>query len=319
MNNYLYIRIYFTMKKIIKFLLPTILFILLLITPSIVKKGAINGLSIWFDALIPALLPYMLFSNIVINAQLTTGMTKLALPITRLLKISPNAAYGIIAGLFFGYPACAANLSLLIKNKQLDKEAACFCACAFNNVSPAYLIGFVCIGLLGNTSHIIPIIILFYISLLLSTILIKILFFKQLKPTPCNNPISTPRKKGLINSAIKNSLINIGLLGGYVIIFSIITEYIKSIPISALTYTTPFIEVAGGSMALCNSSLSYKELIIILLPAQSFGGISGIFQTLAVDTEGFIDIKKYIYSKLLSGIICLIITALTVYVLKIPI
>lgn len=307
------------MKKIIKLLLPTIVFILLLITPSIVKKGAINGLSIWFNALIPALLPYMIFSNIVINAQLTTGMTRLALPITKLLKISPNAAYGIIAGLFFGYPACAANLSLLIKNKQLDREAACFCACAFNNVSPAYLIGFICVGLLGNASHIIPVIVLFYISLLLSTILIKVLFFKQLKPTNYNTTTSAKPEKGLINSSIKNSLINIGLLGGYIIIFSIFTEYIKSIPINALTYTTPFIEVAGGSMALCYSGLPFKELIIILLPAQSFGGISGIFQTLAVDTEGFIDIKKYIYSKLLSAIICLIVTFFTVYVLKIPI
>ena len=307
------------MKKIIKLLLPTIVFILLLITPSIVKKGAINGLSIWFNALIPALLPYMIFSNIVINAQLTTGMTRLALPITKLFKISPNAAYGIIAGLFFGYPACAANLSLLIKNKQLDREAACFCACAFNNVSPAYLIGFICVGLLGNASHIIPVIVLFYISLLLSTILIKVLFFKQLKPTNYNTTTSAKPEKGLINSSIKNSLINIGLLGGYIIIFSIFTEYIKSIPINALTYTTPFIEVAGGSMALCYSGLPFKELIIILLPAQSFGGISGIFQTLAVDTEGFIDIKKYIYSKLLSAIICLIVTFFTVYVLKIPI
>ena len=307
------------MKKIIKLLLPTIVFILLLITPSIVKKGAINGLSIWFNALIPALLPYMIFSNIVINAQLTTGMTRLALPITKLLKISPNAAYGIIAGLFFGYPACAANLSLLIKNKQLDREAACFCACAFNNVSPAYLIGFICVGLLGNASHIIPVIVLFYISLLLSTILIKVLFFKQLKPTNYNTTTSAKPEKGLINSSIKNSLINIGLLGGYIIIFSIFTEYIKSIPINALTYTTPFIEVAGGSMALFYSGLPFKELIIILLPAQSFGGISGIFQTLAVDTEGFIDIKKYIYSKLLSAIICLIVTFFTVYVLKIPI
>ena len=307
------------MKKIIKLLLPTIVFILLLITPSIVKKGAINGLSIWFNALIPALLPYMIFSNIVINAQLTTGMTRLALPITKLLKISPNAAYGIIAGLFFGYPACAANLSLLIKNKQLDREAACFCACAFNNVSPAYLIGFICVGLLGNASHIIPVIVLFYISLLLSTILIKVLFFKQLKPTNYNTTTSAKPEKGLINSSIKNSLINIGLLGGYIIIFSIFTEYIKSIPINALTYTTPFIEVAGGSMALCYSGLPFKELIIILLPAQSFGGISGIFQTLAVDTEGFIDIKKYIYSKLLSAIICLIVTFFSVYVLKIPI
>ena len=121
-------------------------------------------------------------------------------------------------------------------------------------------------------------------------------------------------QKGYINASIKKSLLNIGLLGGYVIIFSIMLAYFRSFP-----YITPFIEIAGGCVNICNLDIPLKTLLLILLPALSFGGISGIFQTLAVDTEHFIDIKKYIYSKLLSGIICLIVTFITVYVLKIPV
>lgn len=307
------------MIKILKLIFPLLLFVLLLSTPHIVLSGATKGLSTWLNALIPALLPYMLFSNIMIKSGLASDMAKILTPITKLLKISPNAAYPILSGLFFGYPACAANLSLMLSDKQIDRDTASFCVCAFNNISPSYIIGFVCIGLL-NKPTLVPIVLgVFYISLLLSTTAIRCLIYKNLvfnTTTACNTYIST---KGLLNSSIKVALINIGLLGGYVIIFSIITEYIISLPINGTINICPFIEIAQGSVLICQSEYSTALKLLVLLPALSFGGISGIFQTFGVDTEGFIDIKKYIYSKLLSGIICLIITYLTVYVLKIPV
>ena len=296
-----------------------IIFILLLITPDIVISGAKNGLSLWFNALIPALFPYMLFSSIMIKTGLYKDMQKLALPLTKLLKISSDSSYGIIAGLFFGYPACAANLSLMVADKKTDKESAAFIACSFNNISPAYIIGYTCIGLLNNSKIILPVLSIFYISLLLSTITIRYLLFKTLTSTVTNIKTKTNISAPTITLALKTSLINIGLLGCYIIIFSIIIEYLSVIPSNIACFVTPFIEIAGGSKLLCNTQYSSKLLILAILPALSFGGISGILQTIAVDSESFLDIKKYIYSKVISGIICFIITYIAVYVLKIPI
>lgn len=305
------------MKKIINYILPTILLIFFIATPNIVISGTKTGLYLWTNALIPALLPYMLFSNIMINSGLTLGIAKFAYPLTKALKISPNAAFGIIAGLFFGYPACAANLNLLVKNGYIDKETAAFCVCAFNNVSPSYIIAYICIGLLNNPKLIPLFLFLFYISLLLSTIIIKNLFFKNLACEKNTfSPFITAQKNPLRN-AITNSSTNIILLGGYVILFSIITEYFLRIPCEGTKYIIPFVEIARGSALICNEVLPFTKLIIILLPAMSFGGISGIFQTVSVDTENFINIKKYIYSKLIASGTCLVVTALTVYVLTI--
>ncbi len=307
------------MIKIIKIIFPLLLFVLLLFTHNVVLSGAVKGLNTWFSALIPALLPYMLFSNIMIKSGLAPNMAKIATPITKGLKISSNAAYPIMSGLFFGCPACAANLSLMISDEQIDKDTACFCVCAFNNISPSYIIGFVCMGLLNSTRLVPVVLAVFYISLLLSTILIRKIFFNNLALS--NSPAykTSTSDKRILNNSIKTTLINMGLLGGYVIIFSIITEYIISLPINGTINVCPFIEIAQGSVLICQSDYSIAKKLLILLPSLSFGGFSSIFQTLGVDTEGFIDVKKYIYSKVLSGIICLIFTVITVYVLKIPV
>ena len=61
--------IYFTM-------IVLIIFILLLITPDIVLSGAKKGLILWYNALIPALFPYMLFSSIMITTGLYKDMQK---------------------------------------------------------------------------------------------------------------------------------------------------------------------------------------------------------------------------------------------------
>ena len=296
-----------------------IIFILLLTTPDIVISGAKNGLTLWFNALIPALFPYMLFSSIMIKTGLYKDMQKLALPLTRLLKISSSSSYGIIAGLFFGYPACAANLSLMVADKKTDKETAAFIACAFNNISPAYIIGYTCIGLLNNSRLILPVLILFYISLLSSTIVIRYTLFRPLKTSLVDLKTTTDLSAPAITLALKTSLLNIGLLGCYIIVFSILIEYLSILPSNVSCFLTPFVEIAGGSKILCNTDYSTKLILLITLPALSFGGISGILQTIAVDNEGFLDIKKYIYSKVISGITCLIITYIAVYVIKIPI
>ena len=221
--------------------------------------------------------------------------------------------------MFFGYPACAANLSLMVADKKIDKETASFIACAFNNISPAYIIGYTCIGLFNSSKIIIPVLSIFYISLLLSTIITRRLLFSSLKPHIVDNTIKTNISPSSITLALKTSLVNIGLLGCYIIIFSIITEYISVIPSDIGYSLTPFIEIAGGSKLLCSTQYSSKLILLIIMPALSFGGISGILQTIAVDSENFLDIKKYIYSKVISGLTCLIITYIAVYVIKIPI
>ncbi len=308
------------MKKIIKIIICICTLALILLTPNIILNGAKNGLFLWFNALIPALFPYMIISNIVIYSGLSTNINFIFYPITRILKINPSASYCILSGIFFGYPACAINACTLVNEKMLDKETASFCTCAFNNISPGFIMGYFCIGMLDNSSYIPLVLFLFYISLLLSTIIIRIFLFKKLNYTniePDTITAKQNKQKNIIQNSIRQALTNISILGGYVIIFSIIINYLQMIPFKQIVIITPLFEITSGIANICSFIDDIRLRLLIIMPMLAFGGLSGIFQTFAIDCDRIIEVKKYIYSKVISCITCFVITYLTVYVFNI--
>lgn len=295
------------MKKLIKITFSLLLILMLLITPNLVADGVKNGLILWFNGLVPALFPYMIIGNLIVMSGAAVDIAIIFRPLAKMLGISKNAAYCIFSGLFFGYPSCAVNSILMVKEGYLDKETANLCICAFNNISPAFIIGFVCIGIYNNTEYILPFLILFYISLLLSTITIKLCLFKKLISLE-NDYKLQKANKSIISASILLAIKNITLLAGYVVIFSILSQYI--VYIQYIQSFSPFLE-------LCNGVSNFNKNIPIVMAALSFGGISGIFQTFGVDTEGIIFKKKYIYSKAISGLTGFLVASFAVYVLKI--
>ena len=295
------------MKKFVKIFLLITIIIIILLTPKTVATGVKNGLFLWFNGLIPALFPYMIIGNLIIMSGVAVDIAVILRPIAKILKISPNAAYCIFSGLLFGYPSCAVNSILMVKEGYLDKESANLCVCAFNNISPAFIIGFVCIGIYNKTQYILPFLLMFYISLLLSTIIIKLFLFKKLiAPEKDYEPKTA--EKNIISPAILLAIKNITLLAGYVVIFSILSEYI--VYIQHVQFALPFLEICNGISKVYNN-------IPIVMAALSFGGISGVFQTFGVDSDGIISKKKYIYSKAISGFTGFIVALFAVYVLKI--
>ena len=82
------------------------LFILfILIYPEDCVKAAANGLILWYENILPALLPFTIFSNILIQSGYLDDMVRAAMPVlNRLFFHHPQAAYPIIAGFLFGFP-----------------------------------------------------------------------------------------------------------------------------------------------------------------------------------------------------------------------
>ena len=58
------------MKSFFSSLLGATLFVILLFFPGLVFEGAKMGLNLWFFTLVPTLLPFMVFSNILIQSRL---------------------------------------------------------------------------------------------------------------------------------------------------------------------------------------------------------------------------------------------------------
>lgn len=236
-------------------------------------------------------------------------MSLLTYPVTYLLKIPSASGYCITSGLFFGYPACALSATQMYRRKMISRETACFCTCAFNNVSPGFLSGFICIGMLESPGQIPVIFMLFYITLLLSTTIIRITLFHKKIDKHYNMPVSSEDKKShIFDTAIMNALTAIAKLCGYIVVFSILCNFIKQLPIKGISLLCSLIEVTSGSGLICDLNLPLKIRYLLLIPVLSFGGISGIYQTFGIDEEKIIDRKKYIFSKIIAAVTGFVIT-----------
>ena len=288
------------MKKLLTALSLIIIFILLLTNPALTLTGAKNGIELWYQAVLPALLPFMIISNIIVKSDMSEYMSVITRPLTKLLRLPPACGYAVFAGLFFGYPACATVSVQMYQKNLIDKNTANYCSCVFNNVSPAFLIGYVCIGILENENKIPLVAGLFYIIILLSAILIRYTIFRKKQFEKTDIQATYQSDKNIADSAIVTALYNVSKLCGYIVLFSIITVFVSKIPVPCTDYLCGLLEVTTGTGMIGPN-------IKLLIPLLCFGGICGIFQTFGMDTEGIISRKQYILSKIISYVIAVLV------------
>lgn len=81
------------MKSFFSSLLGATLFVILLFFPGLVFEGAKMGLNLWFFTLVPTLLPFMVFSNILIQSRLIEHLLFLPGLFTRNISISPRPGF----------------------------------------------------------------------------------------------------------------------------------------------------------------------------------------------------------------------------------
>ena len=162
-----------------------------------------------------------------------------------------------------------------------------------------------------------PVLILFYIIILLSTIIIKFTFFRG-SYVDCTPSVTESGHSGnFFDMAVINSLTNIARLAGYIIVFSIAANLVLQIPLPCAPFICAIMEVTTGLNALADSIKNMHILLLLIIPALAFGGISGIFQTFGVDTDNVINRRKYILSKLITMAVAFVCTYLFMIIFKI--
>ena len=85
------------MKKLLTALSLFIIFILLLTNPALTLTGAKNGIELWYQAVLPALLPFMIISNIIVKSDMSEYMSVITRPLTKLLGLPPACVYAVFA------------------------------------------------------------------------------------------------------------------------------------------------------------------------------------------------------------------------------
>lgn len=319
------------MKKKLIFLCILIFIIYILFFPQDAVTAAADGLVLWYERVLPSLLPFAILSNILIYSGFTGYLVKLLYPLLRLLlPASRNGSFVLLSGFLFGFPMGSKNCAEMLKCGQLEYQEAEILFMVTNNISPVFISGYI----LCQELHMPSLIPLSYLIIFLPPLAAgRLLFFFTGKKQSGSNLSPAVKKSGdsgnssnslysssttykkpasgsqinfkIIDAGIMNGFETLTRLGGYIMLFSMISSMLRLLPLPETTklILTGLTEITNGIKAVSQSSLTPACRYLLAMTFTAFGGCSGLAQTSSMIKGTGLSIKKYGLFKLLMTLI----------------
>ncbi|MCM1558003.1 MAG: hypothetical protein NC123_00445 [Butyrivibrio sp.] len=277
--------------------------IFLILTVCILSHSSLSlsyaslGLELWFRKMVPALLPFMILSGIMIRLKLTEKMAGVLYPVAGpVYRVRKNVVYCMALGFLCGFPMGARVTADLYERDMLTRREAEYLLAFCNNIGPVYFCSFV-LPLLGRRL-VLPYLFGMYGIPLLYGLFLRFTAFRTL---PEERTISSelcmtaaPPKPSLltaVNESVQASLHSILLLGGYMILFNLLNLPFHILLGREPALLSPVLEITGG-LSMLGSGLPLYSLL-----ALSFGGLSCIAQTYSCISATDLDLGGYIRHK----------------------
>lgn len=296
------------MKKKLIFLCLIIFTIYILCFPKEAVCAAASGLLLWYERVLPALLPFAILSNIFIYSGY---LHYLAVPLSKMtgfiLPTSDAGAFVLLSGFLFGFPMGSKNCSELLKSGNISYAEARVLFVITNNISPVFISSYIFAQELSMPSlTLISFLVLYLPPVVLGSILLRkqggSLNFHDTDYIPEKKPASESRMNfKIIDAGIMNGFETLTRLGGYIMMFSIIASMVQLLPLPSLLKTgiIGITEITNGIHALARLPLSGSIKYLLAIGFTAFGGISGIAQTSSMIQGTPLSISYYIRLKLL--------------------
>ncbi len=314
----------------------TFIFVLFIISLLLFSNNnliaAQNGLSLWATKVLPSLFPFFIATELLCQTNFTYVLGKLLNNFMKpIFNVPGESAIAIILGTISGYPVGAKVVCNLKNQKIISKIEAERLIAYTNNSGPLFILGTVGISLFGNKK--IGIILL--ISHILASISVGFIFkfwkkdkfdinFRETKFNSKTSPTRISELGEIIGNAIKKSISTILLIGGFIVLFSVIISILQTSGILELIITilnditgiskelllgfiSGCIELTNGVNLVANLGTSTFTILLTSF-LLGFGGISILLQVYSIIAKENISIKPYFYGKILQGIISCVYT-----------
>lgn len=326
---------HFYIFKLKQLLLPVILTVFtacLVIFSNTNLSAAKNGLVLWANSIVPSLFPFFVATELLSHTNFTYYLGKILNKFMKpIFNVRGEGSFAFIMGIISGYPIGAKIAANFRQNGICTKEECERLLSFTNNSGPLFIIGTVGITMFGNST----IGILLLVTHLLASITVGFIFrfwkYNVNSQAIRNNSyinskdnITLSNLGGIIGTSITSSINTILLIGGFVVLFSVIISILQTSqlldvfanclnPIFNLLhipekFSTGFIsgilELTNGLNIICN--IPEKNLSINIIMASfllGLGGISILLQVWSTIAKTDLSIKPYILGKLLHACI----------------
>lgn len=300
-----------------------LLTVLFLFYPDIVSAGALTGLSLCSQVLIPSLFPFMVLSSFALNSGADYPLVKIcgkaAVKVFRLPARSISIFFFSLLG---GYPIGPKLIASAVERGELDEHQAQRMLTFCSNAGPAFVVSAVGFGILGNITA--GLILLS--AQILSALLIALVSSLSERHKPVYRPMkapSTPVSLAFVK-AVTDSASAMMALCAFVVVFAVILRLLSGFGVFAwiagilhmdssfiTAIISGFLEVTSG----CKAAASCGGMTSVLLCCAftAFSGLSVLFQVRAILQDVGIRFGPYVLSKLVH---CTLSTVLAFLLFK---
>lgn len=323
---------FFSIKRNILPILFILFIFCLLVFSNSNLQATKSGLNLWANSVVPSLFPFLVATELLSYTNIVNfigrKLDKFMKPIFNMPGIS---SYPFILGMISGYPIGAKSVCQIYSDGLCTKKEAEILLSYTNNSGPLFIIGTVGISMFGSTT--IGLILL--CTHILASISVGIIFGKRIKikkdyiyhnlKSNSHKSVSFSNLGEILSSSIINSIKTVLMIGGFVVIFSVIISILKQSGILYFvsnilgnffgksdfisSFIAGIIELTNGLNAISN--IHVKGISVNILFSAfllGFGGFCIMLQILSIISKEKLSIKYYILGKLLQGLLATLYT-----------
>ena len=290
------------MKKFVCLCLVFLLLIFFILFPQNALSASKQGLTLWFEQILPTLLPFSVLSYVVLRSNLFAGTST-----RKHRKISNEEWYIILCGFLFGFPIGSKLTADLYREGRIPRKRAQYLCVFTNNLSPVFVV-----SVLHEILHL-QVKLSFYLLLYGIPFLYGLVLLLRIASSEPHKQKNTASRfqitMQIVDAGIINGFETLIKVCGYIMMFSILTQMLLSVPWNHTimpVLLSGCLEVTTGVATLGQSDITGSCKYILALFMLSFNGISGLCQTASILSQTNLSMRSYCKHKLI--IVLLVLT-----------
>ncbi len=331
------------MKNKILSLLLAVFILYCLLFPLRTANAVFDGLALWYNSILPTLLPFCIFSNIIVQSGVYDRFFELISPVfQRIYPVRSPLIYPLIAGFLFGFPLGSMICAELYRAGKISSKEAETISCISNNFGPVFLYNYLYRNIFREILPPAAVFAACYLPPLLIGRIAVFFLYQNKKSRIINvrrnffscgvkagsrsgksgkteSPENTIRKPAsesplnikILDAGIMNGFSTMIRLAGYIILSALLADVILHIPFQSTIVKIlciGAIEVTNGIRQTERSSCSVIIQTLLSAGIVNFGGISGLLQTYSMMKGTGFSLHRYLLFKVLCSISGIILT-----------
>ena len=302
-------------KNLIFFIFLFSLLLAIILSPAKFIQAGLNGISAWAFNVLPAVLPFMIITSLLINTNLVEKVcTPLSKPFKKLYNTPPCSLAVFLISIMAGYPVGSKMIADLYEQDKITQTDAFRMSSFCSNSGPMFIVGSVGVGMLFSLAAGYIILASHIVSALINGFLYRKLKVKN-KRSEVKATNTSPLSFGDIIENSCRSILNVGaIICFFFIIIEFVAILISFLPTNLKSVIFGVIEITKGAKSI-SSCYATKMATVLCSVVISFGGISTALQSISLLKRVNMPLSLFLLQKLTQSIFAGLISFCLCYML----